>query len=164
MIWCNIAGMTAEDKSGPGLKFPPPLLVLATIGCAWLVDAIRPLPIVDGGVLWLGGTAIIAIALLVALIALVHFFVAKTHVEPWHPTTVIIRNGVYRFSRNPIYLAFCIATVGAGLVLNSWWVVVSVTILKPLLEHLVISREEIYLEKKFGEAYLEYKRQVRRWL
>jgi protein-S-isoprenylcysteine O-methyltransferase Ste14 len=54
--------------------------------------------------------------------------------------------------------------VGAGLVLNSWWVVASVTLLKPLLERLVISREETYLEKKFGDHYLEYKRQVRRWL
>ena len=156
--------MTAEDKRGPGLKFPPPLLVLATIGGAWLIDGFRPLPIVDGEALWLGGAVIIALALLIALVALVHFFVAKTHIEPWHPTTVIIRNGIYRFSRNPIYLAFCIATVGAGLVLNSWWVVASVTLLKPLLEQLVISREEIYLEKKFGDQYLEYKRRVRRWL
>jgi len=156
--------MTIEDKRGPGLKFPPPLLLLAAIGCAWLVDTIRPLPIVDEAALWWPGAAIITIALLIALVALVHFFIVKTHIEPWHPTTVIIRNGVYRFSRNPIYLAFCIATVGAGLVLNSWWVIASVMLLKPLLEHLVISREEIYLEKKFGEHYLAYKRQVRRWL
>jgi len=40
----------------------------------------------------------------------------------------------------------------------------SVAVLKSLLEHLVISREEIYLEKKFGEHYLDYKRRVRRWL
>lgn len=156
--------MTAEDKRGPGLKFPPPLLALAAIGCAWLVEQVRPLPIAAGDVLWLAGISIIAIAVLLALIALVQFLHARTHVEPWHPTTTIIRKGVFRFSRNPIYLSFCIATVGAGLLLNSWWVVVSVTVLKPLLEHFVISREEAYLEKKFGEHYLEYKRQVRRWL
>lgn len=156
--------MTTEDKRGPGLKFPPPLLALAAIGCAWLVDGIRPLPIIAGDTLLMSGVAIVAIALLIAVIALAHFFVAKTHVEPWHPTTTIIRNGVYRFSRNPIYLSFCIATVGVGLVLNSWWVIASVTVLKPLLERLVISREETYLEKKFGDHYLEYKRQVRRWL
>ena len=156
--------MTTEDKRGPGLKFPPPLLVLATVGCAWLANLLKPLPIVAGDVLLVSGIVIIAIALLIALIALAHFFEAKTHVEPWHPTTTIIRKGVYRFSRNPIYLSFCIATVGTGLVLNSWWVVASVTLLKPLLERLVISREETYLEKKFGDHYLEYKRQVRRWL
>jgi protein-S-isoprenylcysteine O-methyltransferase Ste14 len=156
--------MTTEDKRGPGLKFPPPLLLLAAVGCAWLANLLKPLPIVAGDALLVSGIAIIAIALLIALIALVHFFEAKTHVEPWHPTTSIIRKGVYRFSRNPIYLSFCVAAVGTGLVLNSWWVVASVTVLKPLLERLVISREEAYLEKKFGDHYLEYKRQVRRWL
>ncbi len=156
--------MTTEDKRGPGLKFPPPLLLLVAVGCAWLANLLKPLPIVAGDALLVSGIAVIAIALLIALIALVHFFEAKTHVEPWHPTTSIIRKGVYRFSRNPIYLSFCIAAVGTGLVLNSWWVVASVTVLKPLLERLVISREEAYLEKKFGDHYLEYKRQVRRWL
>lgn len=156
--------MTTEDKRGPGLKFPPPLLLLAAVGCAWLANLLKPLPIVHDDALLVGGIAIIAIALLIALIALAHFFEARTHVEPWHPTTAIIRKGVYRFSRNPIYLSFCIAAVGTGLALNSWWVVASVTVLKPLLERLVISREEAYLEKKFGDHYLEYKRQVRRWL
>jgi protein-S-isoprenylcysteine O-methyltransferase Ste14 len=156
--------MSNEDKRGPGLRFPPPLLLLAAVGCTWLVDWIRPLPIVAGDALLMAGIVIIAAALLIALTALLHFFEAKTHVEPWHPTTKIIRGGVYRFSRNPIYLSFCIVAVGTGLVLNSWWVVASVTLLKPLLERLVISREEIYLEKKFGDHYLEYKRKVRRWL
>ena len=156
--------MTADDKRGPGLKFPPPLLALAAIGCASLADWLRPLPIAPGDALWLAGITVVAIAFILALVSLTQFFTAKTHVEPWHPTTVIIRKGVYRFSRNPIYLSFCIATVGAGLMLNSWWVVASVTLLKPLLEHLVISREEAYLEQKFGEEYLDYKRRVRRWL
>jgi len=156
--------MTAEDKRGPGLKFPPPLLALAAIGSAWLADWLRPLPIAADDALWLTGITVVAIAFMLALVSLTHFLTAKTHVEPWHPTTTIIRKGLFRFSRNPIYLSFCIATVGAGLMLNSWWVVASVTLLKPLLEHLVISREETYLEKKFGEEYLDYKRQVRRWL
>ena len=156
--------MTVEDKRGPGLKFPPPLLALAAIGSAWLADWLRPLPIAADNTLWLAGITVVSIAFALALVSLTHFFCAKTHVEPWHPTTTIIRKGVFRFSRNPIYLSFCIATVGAGLILNSWWVVASVTLLKPLLEHLVISREEAYLERKFGEKYLDYKRQVRRWL
>jgi len=156
--------MIAEDKHGPGLKFPPPLLALAAIGCAWLVDGIKPLPIVEGEALSLAGGLVITMALMIALVALLQFIQAKTKIEPWHPTSAIIHKGVYRFSRNPIYLAFCIATVGAGLVLNSWWVIASVAIVKALLEHLVISREEIYLEKKFGDIYLDYKRRVRRWL
>ncbi|MDH3759615.1 MAG: isoprenylcysteine carboxylmethyltransferase family protein [Gammaproteobacteria bacterium] len=157
-------GMTAEDKRGPGLKFPPPLLAAGAIGCIWLADRLKPLPIVEGASLWMIGAAIIALALVIMLVALLHFFEAKTQVEPWHPTTEIISKGVYRFSRNPIYLGFCIATIGAGLILNSWWMIASVVVLKSLLERLVIHREEIYLENKFGDRYLEYKTQVRRWL
>ena len=157
-------GMTAEDKRGPGLKFPPPLLAAALIATAWLIDLQRPLPITSGGGLWLGGSFVIGLALVIALLALVQFFAHKTHVEPWHPTTTIIQKGLYRFSRNPIYLAFCIATVGVGLVLNSWWIVASSLPLKSLLQRLVIQREETYLEKKFGKDYLQYKRRVRRWI
>ena len=153
----------SEDKRGPGLKFPPPLLVVATIGPGYLIDWIKPLPILNGDFVWLSGTALIVAALLLALVSLFHFLELKTHVEPWHPTTTIIKQGVYRFSRNPIYLAFCIATVGSGLVLNSWWVLMAVLPLILLLQKLVIKREEVYLERKFGEVYLDYKHQVRRW-
>ncbi len=156
--------MTAEDKRGPGLRFPPPLLLLAVIACAWAIDWIVPLPIGGGTMPWRAGMAIIAIALLIALFASYRFFAEKTHIEPWHPATTIIHTGVYRFSRNPIYLGFCIAAVGAGLMLNSWWVVASAAPLKSLLLHLVISREESYLERKFGDRYIDYRKRVRRWL
>ncbi len=153
-----------EDKRGPGLKFPPPLLVIALIGGAWLLDEMYGLPIVAGDHPWRSGTAVIALALLLALTALIEFIRSRTHVEPWQPTTTIIRRGVFRYSRNPIYLAFCIATPGAALVLNSWWIVCVLPLQVYLLQVLVIRREERYLEGKFGEEYLAYKRSVRRWL
>jgi len=156
--------MIAEDERGPGLKFPPPLLVLAVICLACLIDWFVPLPIIGGETRWISGAALTAIALLLAVLALFHFFEAETHVEPWHPTTTIIQKGVYRHSRNPIYLAFCIATGGVGLLLNSWWIIGSILPLVYLLQRLVIRREESYLEKKFGQHYLDYKNKVRRWL
>jgi protein-S-isoprenylcysteine O-methyltransferase Ste14 len=154
----------SEDTLGPGLKFPPPLLVGVIIGCGYLVDWIIPLPVLSGDFVWLSGAVLMVVALLLALTGLFHFLEAKTHVEPWHPTTTIIKQGVFGYSRNPIYLAFCIATVGSGLVLNSWWILMGVLPLMCLLQQLVIKREEVYLESKFGEVYLDYKRQVRRWL
>ena len=155
--------MTIEDKRGPGLKFPPPLLIVAVIGPAYGVDWLLPLPIADSGAPWIGGAAIVLIALLLAFVSLYYFLEAKTQVEPWHPTTTVIQKGVYRFSRNPIYLAFCIATIGCGLILNSWWIVGSVLPLATLLQFLVIRREESYLESKFGQHYRDYKNSVRRW-
>jgi protein-S-isoprenylcysteine O-methyltransferase Ste14 len=156
--------MSEEDKRGPGIKIPPPLLTIAVIGAAWAVDRALPMPVADGVWLRWSGFAVIALAFLLAVVALLHFLRAKTHVEPWRPTSVVIRHGVFRFSRNPIYLAFCIASFGAGLALNSWWGIASVPVLGYLLHCFVIRREEAYLERKFGEQYLSYRRQVRRWL
>ena len=157
-----------EDKRGPGLKFPPPLLALVLIGAGYLTDSWLPLPITQPITQYLNlrliGLLLIIASLLLALLALSNFLRAKTHVEPWQPTTVILQSGVFAYSRNPIYLAFCIATLGAGLIINSWWGLGVTPLLAFLLQRLVINREESYLEQKFGEDYLSYKRRVRRWL
>lgn len=134
------------------------------IGGSWLLDRWLALPISYSNALWWPGVLLFAAALLLALITLLQFFRAKTHVEPWQPTTTIIQSGVYRYSRNPIYLAFCLATAACGLLLNSWWTIAAVLPLAYLLQVLVIRKEEAYLEARFGESYLDFKHQVRRWL
>ena len=60
---------------------------------------------------------------LLACIAVYQFFKARTHIEPWKPADALIVTGVFRFSRNPIYLAFVLFTVGLGLVMNNLWIV-----------------------------------------
>ena len=156
--------MTNEDKRGPGVKIPPPLIALAGIAAAWGIDRLIPLPIATDGLLWWIGIAIAGLALLLALVTLLQFLIAKTHVEPWRPTSVVIQSGVFRYSRNPIYLAFCIAAFGTGLVVNSWWGIAAVPLLGWLLLKCAIGHEEAYLEAKFGETYRDYKRAVRRWI
>ena len=157
-----------EDKRGPGLRFPPPLLVLVLIGAGYLADVWLPLPITQPVTRYLDlrliGLLLVIASLILALLALSNFLRAKTQVEPWQPTTVILQSGVFAYSRNPIYLAFCIATLGAGLIINSWWGLGVTPVLVFLLQRLVINREESYLEKKFGEDYLAYRQRVRRWL
>ena len=153
-----------EDKRGPGLKFPPPLLVAVLIGAGYQAHSWLPLPITQSVDLRLIGLVLVIASLLLALLALSGFLRAKTHVEPWQPTTVILQSGVFAYSRNPIYLAFCVATLGAGLIINSWWVLGVTPVLAYLLQWLVINREESYLEQKFGEGYLAYQQRVRRWL
>ena len=153
-----------DDTRGPGLKFPPPLLPLSLIGIAYLADIYLPLPINGGSGLWLAGLVLVIASACLAIIAALQFLRAKTHLEPWQPTTFIVQSGIFRFSRNPIYLAFGISTFGCGLMLNSWWGLAAVLPLIYLLQQLVIRREEAYLEQKFGDSYLAYKRRVRRWL
>lgn len=151
------------DKKGPGVKFPPPLLALGLILLAWLADQLQPLPIVEHRPT-IGALLLLGCALLIAVVSVVQFFQVKTHIEPWKPTTKLMTRGVYRYSRNPIYLAFCIATLGAGLLFNSWWVIAAIIPLVYLLQRLVIAREESYLEQKFGQEYRAYRDSVRRWI
>ncbi|MCP4433215.1 MAG: isoprenylcysteine carboxylmethyltransferase family protein [Gammaproteobacteria bacterium] len=123
-----------------------------------------PLPVTQSSSLNVTGYLIIAIAFSIMLIAAWSFFRFKTHIEPWKPTSTIITSGIFGLSRNPIYTGFCIATPGVGLVLNSWWIIISVAPLIWLLYSLVIRLEESYLLRKFGNDYRSYQQRVRRWL
>ena len=154
-----------EDRRGPGLRFPPPLLPALVVGGGWLLDHRWPLPLPIGEAAARGpGIAVIGLALALAAAALWQFRRARTHVEPWQPTRSVIQTGLFRYSRNPIYLAFCIATGGCALLFDNGWILLGLIPLVGLLTLLVIRREERYLEAKFGDDYLAYKRRVRRWL
>ena len=88
---------------------------------------------------------------------------AQTCIKPWRATSSIITNGPYRYSRNPIYLGFAIAAAGIALAFNTWWMLLSTLAFVLIANKLVIEREEKYLEGKFGESYLNYRRETRRW-
>jgi protein-S-isoprenylcysteine O-methyltransferase Ste14 len=92
------------------------------------------------------------------------FRAAGTPVPARKPTTTIVRTGPYRFSRNPIYLAFSVFQLGIAIWANSVWLLATLVGAVALIHFVVIPREEHYLEKKFGAQYLDYKASVRRWL
>ena len=80
------------------------------------------------------------------------------------PTTAIVKSGPYRFSRNPIYLAFSLLVLGIACALNSLWLLGTLAAAVSVMSFVVIPREERYLESRFGAEYLDYKTKVGRWL
>jgi protein-S-isoprenylcysteine O-methyltransferase Ste14 len=80
------------------------------------------------------------------------------------PTTTIVRTGPYRFSRNPIYVAFSLFHLGLALWVDSAWLLATLLGAVALVHGVVIPREERYLERRFGAEYLAYKASVRRWV
>ena len=80
------------------------------------------------------------------------------------PTTAIVRTGPYRFSRNPIYLAFSLLQLGIAVWVNSWWLVATLAAAIAIIHYVVVPQEERYLEARFGAEYPDYKASVRRWL
>lgn len=153
-----------QDKSGAGVKFPPPLIFLGVILVAYVIDFIQPLRIAETSWIMLVGIVPVALALIIIMTAFLSFRRVKTHIEPWKPTSTIVSGGIFGISRNPIYLAFCCANIGIGMILNSWWVLLGFMPTAILIYLIAIKPEEIYLERKFGKEYLQYKSTVRRWL
>jgi protein-S-isoprenylcysteine O-methyltransferase Ste14 len=83
---------------------------------------------------------------------------------PLTPTHKLVIDGPYARSRNPAYLSLTLAYVGLALLLNNPWMLVYLIPVLVLIHYGVVLREERYLERKFGEDYLDYKSKVRRWL
>ena len=89
---------------------------------------------------------------------------ARTSVNPNRQTTVLLTEGPFRLSRNPMYLGMVVQYVGLALLFNSLWAIVLLPLALVVVHLTVIKREEWYLEQKFGEEYRAYKARVQRWL
>jgi protein-S-isoprenylcysteine O-methyltransferase Ste14 len=110
------------------------------------------------------GIAAVLIAIALFIYAVRTFRSAGTPVPGNRPTTTIVRRGPYRWSRNPIYLAFSLFQLGVAFCVNSVWLVVTLIPAVTLMSLVVIPREERYLESRFGSDYLTYRASVRRWV
>ena len=140
----------------------PPRVYLAAIVTGVLLQLAMPLAFLPRGMAAGAVFVIGAVALLWYSVAL--FRAAGTPVPARKPTTAIVRTGPYRFSRNPIYLAYSLCQLGIAIWLNSLWLLATLGVAVALMHFVVIRREEEYLEQRFGEEYLRYKASVRRWL
>jgi protein-S-isoprenylcysteine O-methyltransferase Ste14 len=142
----------------------PPVVVLVSLLSGVVLTIAWPLPFVPRELrLSLGGT-LVALAAALFWSSIGHFRRVGTPVPGNRPTTAIVRTGPYRFSRNPIYLAFFAAHLGLAVWVNSVWLVAASIATVAIIAVVVVPREERYLARRFGAEYLAYKASVRRWL
>jgi protein-S-isoprenylcysteine O-methyltransferase Ste14 len=153
----------AADNSN-ALVRPPIALLLAFVG-GLAIDWLYPLRFVPANisVRWVGA-AVFAAGLALALWAIATFRDAGTRVETYKATSTIVESGPYRFTRNPIYVAMFVGLIGLAIGFNSLWILAALVPFFLIIRFGVVAREEAYLERKFGGAYLAYKTRVRRWL
>ena len=116
------------------------------------------------GICLVCGIVFIILAPTLALSAFRTMKSAGTNVHPSEPALTIVRSGPFRFTRNPLYLALCLLQIALGFFLNDWITLLFVVPLTVIFHYGVVLREERYLTAKFGESYLQYKREVRRWI
>lgn len=148
------------------LLLPPPVIALISGLIMWLVARLVPSMTVE----WLYQPGIAALlvllGLVVGLIGIAAFIRGKTTGNPKQPskTTKLVRSGIYRFSRNPMYLGMLLMLIAWGMYLNNIASMICIFIYIVLITRLQIMPEERILEEKFGEEYRSYKHKVRRWL
>jgi protein-S-isoprenylcysteine O-methyltransferase Ste14 len=142
----------------------PPIVALAHIAIAFLLGYLMPLSFTPISLLPYTGLAIAFIGFLMGFAAFNEFGKANTTLDPHGSATQVVTSGIYRFTRNPIYLGFLLMIIGFPLVSGSYWGMVMAPFFIATMNRLVIGKEEAHLEKKFGEAYTSYKSRVRRWL
>lgn len=141
----------------------PPLVYLGSILLGVILHFAWPISLLAGGVSPLFGALLVVLAVGLFLFAIRTFRAAGTPVPGNRPTTTIVRTGPYRFSRNPIYLAFSLLQLGIALWVNSLWLAVTLLGAVAIMSFVVIPKEERYLEARFPFEYSSYKASVRRW-
>lgn len=142
----------------------PPLVYLAAIVMGFLLEFAWPSTFLPRDFAIALGSALVVAAVALFVYSVGRFRAAGTPVPGNQPTTAIVRAGPYRFSRNPIYLAFSLLQLGIAVAANSLWLVATLLVAIALMAAIVIPREEWYLERKFGAEYRDYKARVRRWI
>jgi protein-S-isoprenylcysteine O-methyltransferase Ste14 len=156
--------MKDTTRDTAGVIAPPPLIYALTLGLALLLHQRVPLPLVPRKIKNLLGITLIGSAVLPGLLAIRGMRNAGTNVNPAQPTTALIVEGPYRFTRNPIYLGMTALYTGIALLANTLWPILLLPGVLFVMTRGVIEREEAYLEQKFGEQYVTYKEKVRRWI
>lgn len=154
----------SAESHGTGIKTFPPLVffiaLLAAFGLSWLVP-VELMP--DSAQRWIG-VALAAGGFGLALIAAWSFYRHRTTIHVGHAASTLMTSGPYAFSRNPIYLAMIIVSLGIGVFFDVIWVLPMLVLAVWYLRRNVIDLEEIFLEAKFGDDYIAYKQRVRRWM
>ena len=152
------------EQDRPGIPIPPPLLfvlpILASLALVWFVST----SFVHGAFRWILGALLVFAGIALTVGGFITQKRAGTDPFPFNPSTRIVVHGLYRFTRNPVYVGFALCTLGIAMLVDSAWMLLAVPIGLVLMDRVVIAREERYLERKFGEEYLNYKRRVRRWI
>ena len=161
------AASDAEASRGNGgVIAPPPLIFLAFLALAAVLEVLAPSPTATlfPHARYVAGAVLFIIGLLIGIAGLRGLSAAATNISTDLPTTALVVDGIYGRSRNPLYLAMTLAYIGLAIAAGSVWAIALLLPLLVLMHVGVISREEEYLKREFGDMYRQYKSRVRRWL
>lgn len=156
----------SEPRDIPGVIAPPPLIYVGFLLAGWGAGQLMDTPGLGLPDLWRRGLAVAGLITGFGLEAAAAglFRRARTAVQPWKPSTALVTGGIYRLTRNPIYVGMAIIYAALAIGMDSLPALVLLLPCLLVVDRFVIAREELYLQARFGPAYLAYTQKVRRWL
>jgi protein-S-isoprenylcysteine O-methyltransferase Ste14 len=147
-------------------KIPAPIVAIL-LGAAMKLYAVAYGVAIDATPLRMHvGVGFAQASAVIALVSFVTFLHARTTINPLDPAKAsrLVTGGIYRISRNPIYLSLLFLLIAYAVRLDSAAVWLAPVVFVPYVTRFQIQPEERALQAKFGEAYLEYQKRTRRWL
>jgi protein-S-isoprenylcysteine O-methyltransferase Ste14 len=153
-----------EMPDNPGVIAPPPLIYAGALVIGLLANRLYPLALLPRGLSRVLGWPLIFGGFVIGSLGLREMKRAGTNVDPREPTTTIVTGGPYRFTRNPLYLSMTLVYAGITALANALPAALLLPAVLAFMRRGVIEREERYLERKFGDEYMDYKARVRRWI
>ena len=155
----------SPNERGARVRLPPPVVFLAALLSGLGTQRLTPLHVpMDRGIRIALGSVVLLSGVTLVVSARVLFLRTGQSPAPWKPTPLLIADGPYRFTRNPMYVGVTAFEIGLGVAIDVPWI--SVLVLPALLvvHFIAVRPEETYLLEKFGEPYATYRQRVRRYL
>ncbi len=155
-----------NKKNHPAIYIPPPLIYVATFCAALLIQKLVPLNkhFFNTTTAKVIGLAVILMGLFFNFPALRQFFITKNTIVTIKPANSLQTTGIYALSRNPMYISLLLFYTGISFIIGNGWNFILLPVLFMVVQEYIIKREESYLERRFGQQYLDYKFKVKRWL
>jgi protein-S-isoprenylcysteine O-methyltransferase Ste14 len=154
--------MEANDTAG--VAAPPPLIFLVCLLIGIGLDFLWPIPLLPESFQYILGLVLLALSGALILFVWRAFSKTGTDINPYKPTTALITTGPFAYSRNPAYISLVLLFIAIAVLIDGLWILAMVIPAILIIHFFVVSREEVYLERKFGDDYRKYKSAVRRWL
>ena len=147
-------------------RIPAPVVAIAIAGIMKLYAHIAQISLDMFPVLVEAGTRLSQLSAAIAILAFASFALAKTTINPLDPSraSTLVTGGIYRFTRNPMYLSLLLLLIAYAVRLGSWVEGLGPVVFAIYVTRFQIIPEERILEAKFGAAFLAYKSRTRRWI
>jgi protein-S-isoprenylcysteine O-methyltransferase Ste14 len=141
----------------------PPVIILIAILFQIALHKLLPIMIIFEKMYWIGIVAGF-LGFFISTGSTLLFRINKTTMIPFQDSSFLITNGIYKYTRNPMYLGMLFVQFGIAIYFGSISPFIIPFLFIPIMNSRIIQHEELMLEKQFGESYMIFKNSVRRWI